>query len=139
MVRDGAGAPPRHEGDGLGCAALSIPSLRAKRSNPECLRGGILDCFVAALLAMMGWTAPERHRCARLAMLSRTRQREPSMSKISTIGLDLAKNVFQVHGVDASGAVVVRRQLRRAAVEKFFRQLPPSLVGMEACGSAHHW
>ena len=61
------------------------------------------------------------------------------MSKISTIGLDLAKNVFQVHGVDASGAVVVRRQLRRAAVEKFFRQLPPSLVGMEACGSAHHW
>lgn len=61
------------------------------------------------------------------------------MSKISTIGLDLAKNVFQIHGVDASGAVVVRRQLKRAAVEKFFAQLPPCLVGMEACGSAHHW
>ncbi|MET4609021.1 transposase [Bradyrhizobium sp. JR4.1] len=61
------------------------------------------------------------------------------MSKISTIGLDLAKNVFQVHGVDASGAVVVRRQLKRTAVEKFFAQLPPCLVGMEACGSAHHW
>ena len=61
------------------------------------------------------------------------------MTKISTIGLDLAKNVFQVHGVDASGAVVLGRQLRRAAVEKFFAQLPPCLVGMEACGSAHHW
>src|ERR1700746_1772036 len=61
------------------------------------------------------------------------------MTKISTIGLDLAKNVFQVHGGDASGAVVLRRQLRRAAVEKFFAQLPPCLVGMEACGSAHHW
>src|SRR5215469_2730226 len=61
------------------------------------------------------------------------------MTQISTIGLDLAKNVFQLHGVDASGAVVLRRQLRRAAVEKFFAQLPPCLVGMEACGSAHHW
>jgi transposase len=61
------------------------------------------------------------------------------MTKISTIGLDLAKNVFQIHGIDASGAVVVRRQLKRAAVEKFFAGLPPCLVGMEACGSAHHW
>src|SRR5690242_19436344 len=61
------------------------------------------------------------------------------MTKISTIGLDLAKNVFQLHGVDASGAVVLKRQLRRGAVEKFFAQLEPCLVGMEACGSAHHW
>src|SRR5881397_1160195 len=61
------------------------------------------------------------------------------MSEISTIGLDLAKNVFQVHAVDASGQVVVRRQLRRGAVEKFFAELPRCTVGMEACGSAHHW
>jgi transposase len=61
------------------------------------------------------------------------------MTKIITIGVDLAKNVFQVHGVDASGTVELRRQLRRGAVEKFFAQLPPCLVGMEACGSAHHW
>jgi transposase len=53
--------------------------------------------------------------------------------------LDLAKNVFQVHGVDRSGAVVLRRQLRRGAVEKFFAQLPPCTVGVEACGTAHHW
>ncbi len=61
------------------------------------------------------------------------------MTKIITIGLDLAKNVFQIHGVDASGAVMLRRQLRRGGVEKFFAQLPACLVGMEACGSAHHW
>ena len=61
------------------------------------------------------------------------------MSEISMIGLDLAKNVFQVHGVDASGSVVLRRQLRRGAVEKFFAQLSPCTVGVEACGSAHHW
>src|SRR6202045_2185481 len=61
------------------------------------------------------------------------------MKKISTIGLDLAKNVFQVHGVDASGAMVLRPPPLRASVEKFFAQLPPCTVGMEACGSAHHW
>lgn len=61
------------------------------------------------------------------------------MNEISMIGLDLAKNVFQVHGVDAAGAVVLRRQLRRGAVETFFAKLPPCKVGMEACGSAHHW
>src|SRR3979490_46575 len=61
------------------------------------------------------------------------------IGEISAIGLDLAKNVFQVHGVDASGGVVLRRQLRRGAVEKFFAQLPPCTVGVEACGSAHHW
>ncbi len=61
------------------------------------------------------------------------------MGEISIIGLDLAKSVFQVHGVDVSGKTVLRRQLRRGAVEKFFAQLPPCTVGMEACGSAHHW
>lgn len=61
------------------------------------------------------------------------------MGEISMIGLDLAKNVFQVHGIDAAGNVVVRRQLRRGQVEKFFARLPRCMVGMEACGSAHHW
>lgn len=61
------------------------------------------------------------------------------MTQISMIGLDLAKNVFQVHGVDASGAVVLRWQLRRSQVEKFFAELPGTTVGMEACGGAHHW
>ena len=61
------------------------------------------------------------------------------MEEVSTIGLDLAKRVFQVHGVDRTGAVVVRRSLRRGAVLGWFSKLAPCLVGLEACGSAHYW
>jgi transposase len=61
------------------------------------------------------------------------------MTRITTIGVDLAKKVFQIHGVDAQGKVVVARQLRRKQVLSFFADLPPCLVGMEACGSAHYW
>lgn len=59
--------------------------------------------------------------------------------QISTIGIDLAKRVFQIHGVDQDGNVVLRKQLRRAQVLGFFGKLPPCLVGMEACGTSHHW
>ena len=59
--------------------------------------------------------------------------------KITTVGIDLAKSVFQVHGVDERGKAVLRKQLKRAEVLKFFANLPPCLVGMEACGSAHYW
>ena len=61
------------------------------------------------------------------------------METVATIGLDLAKNVFQTHGVDAAGKVVRRRKLRRAEVAGFFAALPPALVGIEACGGAHFW
>jgi len=61
------------------------------------------------------------------------------MQSISTIGLDIAKSVFQVHGVDAAGQMVVRRQLRRRHVLAFFQKLRPCLVGIEACASSHHW
>src|ERR1700694_5897098 len=66
-------------------------------------------------------------------------QREPSMGDITTIGLDLAKNVFQVHAVDEAGSVVVRKRLRRGQVLAFFAGIPPCLVGLEACATAHHW
>jgi len=59
--------------------------------------------------------------------------------QITTIGLDIAKNVFQVHGIDAAEKVVVRKQLRRSQVIAFFAALPPCLVGMEACASSHYW
>ena len=59
--------------------------------------------------------------------------------QISTIGLDIAKNVFQVHGIDGSEKVFVRKQLRRSQVLAFFKALPPCLVGMEACATAHYW
>ena len=59
--------------------------------------------------------------------------------EITTIGLDLAKNVFQVHGVDPRGKAVLRKQLRREQMVEYFARLPPCLIGMEACGSAHYW
>ena len=58
---------------------------------------------------------------------------------VRTLGIDLAKNVFLVHGVDSQGKTVVRRDLRRQQVVPFMRQLQPCLVGMEACGGAHYW
>jgi transposase len=61
------------------------------------------------------------------------------MEDISTIGLDIAKSVFQVHGTNVAGEVVIRRQVKRAQVLKFFASLPSCLVGIEACASAHHW
>ena len=61
------------------------------------------------------------------------------MEKITTIGLDIAKQVFQVHGVDTTGATVVRRKLRRDDVAGFFKALPPCLIGIEACATGHHW
>jgi transposase len=59
--------------------------------------------------------------------------------KITTVGIDLAKNVFQLHAVDERGKAVLRRQLRREQITPFFANLPPCLIGMEACASAHHW
>jgi transposase len=59
--------------------------------------------------------------------------------QITTIGLDIAKRVFQAHGVDATGAVVVRKRLRRSELPAFFAKLPPCLIGIEACATAHHW
>jgi transposase len=59
--------------------------------------------------------------------------------KITTIGIDLAKAVFQVHGVDERGKTALRKQLKRKDLTSFFANLPPCQIGMEACGSAHHW
>ncbi len=59
--------------------------------------------------------------------------------KITTIGIDLAKEVFQIHGVDEHGKAVLRKQLRRSKMAGFFANLEPCLIGLEACGSSHHW
>src|ERR1700678_622510 len=61
------------------------------------------------------------------------------MGEVSTIGLDIAKSVFQVHGVDGAGAVVIRKRIGRSKMLEFFTDLPPCLVGIEACPSGHHW
>src|SRR6266480_4263084 len=61
------------------------------------------------------------------------------MQAVTTIGLDIAKSVFQVHGVDAEGNVIIRRKLKRRYIVAFFQKLPPCPVGIEACASSHHW
>src|SRR5216684_2859135 len=86
----------------------------------------------------MGWTPPRRPWCARVVVFVTTEQ-EASVSEVSTIGLDLAKHVFQAHGADASGKVVFRKRLRRGKVLEFFAGKPACLVAMEACSSTHHW
>ena len=59
--------------------------------------------------------------------------------KVTRVGIDLAKDVFQVHGVDGVGKAVVRRRLRRSEMAKYFKQLLPCLIGLEACASSHYW
>jgi hypothetical protein len=61
------------------------------------------------------------------------------MQTVTTIGLDIAKSVFQVPGTDAEGKVLIRRKLKRGYVIAFFEKLPPCLVGVEACATSHHW
>jgi len=61
------------------------------------------------------------------------------MSEIQVVGLDIAKNVFHVHGADGAGRPTIRRQLRRTELLRFFANLPPCIIGLEACGTAHHW
>jgi transposase len=89
----------------------------------------------------MEWSPPfYRHRCAKVENVNLTTyRREATKMKVTTVGIDLAKSVFQVHGVDRCGKCVVRKQLRRSKVLMFFAQLKPCLIGMEACAGAHYW
>lgn len=77
--------------------------------------------------------------CHNVVVGERHNGEEPSAMETITIGLDLAKHWFQVHGVDAAGKIVVKRRLGRAEVVQFFRGQEACLVGMEACATAHHW
>ena len=88
---------------------------------------------------MMEWMAPLRHLGAKMLGVESPADGEPSMSEIRTIGLDLAKHIFQVHGVDAEGTTVLRKQLRRGQLLVFFSRLPRCVVGLEACATAHYW
>lgn len=90
-------------------------------------------------LDLMWWTAsaPGIAICQSVAVEATSG--EASMEKVTTIGLDIAKQVFQVHGVNGAGAIVCRRRLRRDDVVGFFKALPPCLIGIEACATGHHW
>src|SRR5258708_35890577 len=90
---------------------------------------------------LMLWTArPPARECQGCGRCQGSHDSEElAMQMITTIGLDIAKSVFQVHGVDAAGEVVIRRQLKRRYVLAFFQKLSPCLVGIEACASSHYW
>ena len=83
--------------------------------------------------------APGIAMCQSVVSIKDHEQKEPSAMNVSIIGLDLAKNVFQVHAIDDGGEVIVRRALRRRQMLPFFRKLEPCLVGMEACGTSYYW
>jgi hypothetical protein len=87
----------------------------------------------------MGWTPPGGIDCAKVTGVEAPLRGRASMTEVSIIGLDLAKNVFQAHGAGADGSVVFRRKLSRAQLLKFMGEQPPCIVAMEACASAHHW
>ena len=86
----------------------------------------------------MVWTAPYGIECARMRLL-RSQTREPSVNQIIRIGMDTSKHFFQLHGVDAAERPVLRRKLRRKEMVAFFAKLPPTVIGMEACGASHYW
>jgi transposase len=86
----------------------------------------------------MVWTAPYGIECARMRLL-RSQTREPSVNQIIRIGMDTSKHFFQLHGVDAAEQPVLRRKLRRKEMVAFFAKLPPTVIGMEACGASHYW
>src|SRR5258705_13784412 len=85
----------------------------------------------------MVWTAPYGIECARMR-LSETHSWEPSVSQIIRIGMDTSKHIFQLHGVDASEQVVLRKRLGRKTMLAFFAKLPPTVSAKRACGCAHH-
>ncbi len=89
----------------------------------------------------MGWMAPAPGiaMCQSVVSIKDHEQKEPSVMNVSTVGLDLAKNVFQIHAIDDAGEVIVRRSLRRRQVMPFFGKLEPCLIGVEACGTSHFW
>jgi len=89
----------------------------------------------------MGWMAPAPHLASQCAILqlSQTAFRRSHSMQVTTIGLDLAKNVFQVHGITKDGTVAFNKSLRRTQMHTFFERLEPCLIGMEACGTSHFW
>jgi transposase len=102
--------------------------------EPELLLGVLQE----KVLCVMGWTTPDGIDVPDWSCCF-TQSRESSMGEVSIIGLDLAKSVFQVHAADRSGAVVLKKKLRRDQMMSFFGAQPSCLVAMEACASAHHW
>src|SRR5438067_11248955 len=114
-----------------------LSTSNRQSARPRCALASAAACRRGD--RVMGWMAPLRHLSAKLLCDRISSEWEPSMGEVTTIGLDLAKHVFQVHGVDAKGATVLRKRLRRGQVLAFFGRIRPCLVGLEACATAHYW
>src|SRR5262245_35595495 len=120
---------------------------RGGRSGCTTLEIGLMCLFIAKSgrtvesPKAMGWTPPlvTASMCQSGIADQPLEPRGASAMKITTIGIDLAKNVFQVHGVDERGRAVLKKRLKRDQMAGFFAKLPACLIGMEACGSSHHW
>ena len=116
--------------------AFPFSGLRRRDSGAE--GGAVVPRNRARSPVLMLWTA--FHPSTRTRVLYRREAgMEGTMTPVTTIGLDIAKTVFQVHGVNAAGQVVVRQRLTRGRVLAFFEKLTPCLVGIEACGNSHYW
>src|SRR5438034_11527391 len=100
--------------------------------------GGRLGFSYTQPLVVDGVDGPLRHRCARMRLL-KSQTREPSVNQIIRIGMDTSKHIFQLHWVDAAEQAVLRKRLRRKEVLAVFAKLPPTVIGMEACGAALSW
>src|SRR6478735_5572996 len=135
-----------------GRSRLSWTGLEIRRRAPSLPLGHRLLVDAVALsqspqALLMGWTAPAPAPFLRQARCHHgpfrgapsMRKQNIDLSAAVTVGLDLAKLIFQVHVVDGKGGVLLTRAIRRRDLLPFFEQLPPCLVGLEACGSAHHW
>src|SRR6202166_4675261 len=85
-----------------------------------------------------GADGPSRHQCAIVRVRS-TCKKEPPTMDITRIGLDTAKSIFQVHGVDETGKAIMKRKLQRCEMLRFFERLEPCTIYLEACGAGHHW
>ena len=94
---------------------------------------------VRAPWLLLVWTAPGGIKVCQNEVVADLRQRRPSVEKITRIGMDTSKQIFQLHGVDAEEKVVLRKKLRRKDMVAFFEKLPPTVIAIEACGASHHW
>lgn len=110
----------------------------AQSAAAHCLTERLFMPFVSR--KQMGWMHPlTASKCQDAIAVRRSRANRSHPHGDTFVGLDLAKSFFQIHAVVAAGAVVVRKAVRRTQVLSFFAKLPPCLVGIEACGTSHHW
>jgi len=121
----------------LGSLQLRIPKLRQGSYFPPFLEPRELTEKALVAVIQMEWTASMRHQCAMMG--SEDHSEETAQMTIITIGLDIAKSVFQAHGTDASGKCLLKRKLGRSEVAAFFGKLERCQVVIEACGTSHHW